>query len=192
MRKDFKVILSLIDESSKVLDLGCGNGALLEFLIKKKKINAKGIEIDPSKASEAIAKGISVYEGDMLEILPNYKTKSYDYVILSQTLHEVYDPHAILLEALRVGKYVIVSFPNFGYLKNRLNVLLSGSIENKELFDYFWYKRKNFHPLAIFEFEQYCFENNIKVSKKVYLYGSFLFKSNPNLFAKYAVFALEG
>ncbi|MGB9755342.1 MAG: methionine biosynthesis protein MetW [Desulfurella sp.] len=191
MRKDFKVIFSLVNENSKVLDLGCGNGALLELLVKKKKISAKGIEIDSSKASEAIAKGISVYEGDMFEILPNYKTKSYDYVILSQTLQEVFDPHSILIEALRVGRYVIVSFPNFGYLNNRLNILFKGNIKNKELFDYCWHERKNFHPLTIFEFENYCFKNNIKLSKRIYLYNTFLFKSNPNIFAKYAVFVLE-
>ncbi|PMP88485.1 MAG: hypothetical protein C0173_07145 [Desulfurella sp.] len=102
MRRDFKIILSLISDKSKVLDLGCGDGELLHLLLNKKSIIAKGIEIEPKKASESIARGISVYEGDMFEILPNYKTKSYDYVILSQTLSEVSDPKTILFQSLRV------------------------------------------------------------------------------------------
>uniref|UniRef100_A0A832ADD1 Methyltransferase domain-containing protein n=1 Tax=Desulfurella acetivorans TaxID=33002 RepID=A0A832ADD1_DESAE len=191
MRKDFKIIFSLINNNSKVLDLGCGSGELLELLMSKKNVTAKGIEIDPKKASESIAKGISIYEGDMFEVLPNYKTKSYDYVVLSQTLSEVSDPKIILFESLRVGKKVIVSFSNFGYILNRLSILLKGRIVEKALYEYCWHEKKYFHPFSILEFEQYCFQNNIRIVKKNLIFGPVLFKHYPNLFAKHAVFLLE-
>ncbi|OSS41115.1 Methionine biosynthesis protein MetW [Desulfurella amilsii] len=192
MRKDFKIIFSLINNNSKVLDLGCGSGDLLELLAKKKTIVAKGIEIHPKKASESIAKGISVYEGDMFEVLPNYKTKSYDYVILSQTLSEVSDPKVILSESLRVGKKVIVSFANFGYISNRLSILLKGRIAQKTLYDYCWYEKKYFHPFSILEFERYCLQNDIRIIKKILIFGPVLLKHYPNLLARHAVFLLEG
>ncbi|MGC8616320.1 MAG: methionine biosynthesis protein MetW [Desulfurella sp.] len=142
MRRDFKIILSLISDKSKVLDLGCGDGELLHLLLNKKSIIAKGIEIEPKKASESIARGISVYEGDMFEILPNYKTKSYDYVILSQTLSEVSDPKTILFQSLRVGKKVIVSFSNFGHISNRLSIFFKGKIASRMFYNYLWFEKK--------------------------------------------------
>jgi methionine biosynthesis protein MetW len=191
MRKDFKIIFSLINNNSKVLDLGCGSGELLELLMNKKHITAKGIEIDSKKVSESLAKGISIYEGDMFEVLPNYKTKSYDYVVLSQTLSEVSDPKIILFESLRVGKKVVVSFSNFGYILNRLSILLKGRIIQKALYEYCWYEKKYFHPFSILEFEQYCFQNNIRIIKRILIFKPVLLKYYPNLFARHAVFLLE-
>lgn len=191
MRRDFKIILNIIEQSSKVLDLGCADGELLSILIKEKNIIAKGIEIDPKKVSKSIARGISTHEGDMFEILPHYRDHSYNYVILSQTLHEIYDPKFILEEALRIGRFVIVSFPNFGYIGIRLKILLKGTISNDKLFKYIWESTKNFHPLNIAEFERFCNDNKISINRRYFLYNPLLPNKNKNLFAKAGVFVLE-
>ncbi len=191
MRYDILKIFNLIENNSSVLDLGCGDGELLLLLKKKKKAVVKGIDIDEEKVLKCIEKGLSVYHGDMDEVLQCYREKSYDYVVLSLTLHQVRNPEKILSEAIRIGKKVIVSFPNFVNLKIRLNILLKGTLPVCDYTKYEWYSEKYVHFVTIKDFEKYCHGKGVKVLKKIFIPENFS-KLNPNLFATSAIYCLRG
>lgn len=191
MRRDYEIIIDLIDKNTKVLDLGCGNGELLALLKEKKNIKGKGIEINGQRVSESIARGISVYQGDMEEVLPEYPDKSYDYIIISQTLQEVRNPELVISHSLRVAKFVIVSFPNFGYWKIRLSILCRGRIPSSiGEFNYTWYETPDVHPLSIKDFEDYCKMRNIKIVRAYYLAQNRIINICPNFFATLGIYML--
>ena len=189
LRKDFLTIIELINENSSVLDLGCGEGELLSLLKNRKKIKAKGIEIDEKKVLAALNKGVTVYHGDFEEILPCYKSKSYDYVILSLTLHEVKNPEKIILEALRVGKNVIISFPNFANIKVRLGILINGRFSDCEFLEYKWYDRKFIHFITVKEFEKFCLDKEIIIQRKIFFPSHGVIA--PNLLSTFVIYCLE-
>ena len=128
MKPEFKIISKLIDENSFVLDVGCGDGILMEFLIKEKKVNIRGIEISKDKVQNCIAKGLTIIEGNAENDLKQFPDKSFDYVILSQTLQAFLNPEKVINELLRIGKQAIVTIPNFGYWKIRLHLLIKGTM----------------------------------------------------------------
>jgi methionine biosynthesis protein MetW len=189
-RTDFAIIGEIIEPGSRVLDLGCGEGELLAWLMQNKKVQARGLEISPAQVQKAITRGVSAYQGDIESSLPDYPDGTFDYVILSQTLQETRWPLPILKEMLRVGKRAIISFPNFAHYSVRLSMLFTGRSPMTKHFPYYWYDSPNVHFLSVNDFEEFCRENGFPISKRYFLSGSQRITSLPNLRAQTAVFLL--
>jgi len=190
-RSDYAIISGLIEPDSKVLDLGCGDGELLEWLAENKRVDARGIEINGVKVQRAIARGVYVYQGDIDEGLADYPDGAFDYVILSQTLQETRRPLQVLREMLRVGKRVIVAFPNFGHWSVRLAHLFSGRAPKTRLFPYEWYESPNIHFLTVQDFAELARKEGWTVERRIFLSGHYLGTVLPNLMAEVAVFLIR-
>ena len=169
MKPEFKIISDLIDENSQVLDVGCGDGILMQFLIKEKKVNIRGIEISKTKVQNCIAKGLTIIEGNAEEDLQQFPNKSFDYVILSQTLQAFLNPEKVINELLRIGKQAIVTIPNFGYWKIRLHLLLKGTMPVTRTLPDEWYNTPNIHLCTIKDFVFFSKAKNFKLSKSIAL-----------------------
>ena len=167
IRKDWKLIETLMDENRSILDIGCGDGMLMEQLEKNLNATTHGIELDRDLASKAIAKGFNVIHGDAELDLSQYSNNSFDYVILSQTLQAMMKPKEILSELLRIGSKAIVSFPNFGHWKIRFQLLVSGRMPVTESLPYTWYDTPNIHFFTIKDFLKLCSDMNIIVEKSI-------------------------
>lgn len=169
IRNDWKLIESLIKRNSRVLDIGCGEGGLISQL--QKNIDAKtcGIEVNPFFARKAISEGFNVVEGNAEIDLDQYSNNSFNYVILSQTLQAMIKPKEVLLDLLRIGDKAIVSFPNFGHWKIRLQLLTSGKMPITKGLPYAWYETPNIHFFTIKDFEDLCKELNIVIEKGIAL-----------------------
>jgi len=189
-RPDFHVIGEIVEPGSRVLDLGCGEGELLAWLVEHKRVLARGVEISPAQVRRAIARGVSVYQGDIDEGLADYPDKAFDYVLLSQTLQETRSPLQVLREMLRVGRRAIISFPNFGHWNVRVAMLLNGQAPKTKLFPYNWYNSPNIHFLSINDFEDLCREHKFPIERRYFLAGARHVKAFPNLIAQTAVFLL--
>ncbi len=164
---DYDEIVKLVEPGSSVLDLGCGDGALLARLIAAKQVRGRGVELRESMIIESISKGISVFQGDLDEGLRDYASGSYDYVILNQTLQVVHRPMLLLAEMLRVGKRVIVSFPNFGYYRVRLQLLVSGRMPVTSDLPYSWYDTPNIHLCTRNDFIDYCAAGGVTILREI-------------------------
>ena len=193
IRKDFQVIENCVEEGTKVLDLGCGDGSLLKFLKHQKKIMARGIEINLNKVDKCLKKKISVYHGEIIEGLSLYSNDFFDVIILSRTVQEIINLKQVLNEAFRVGKKVILGFINYAYYRNRLHFFLKGTKPTSEALPYHWYDTPNIRLLSIREFESYCKEKNLKIIKRFFLKGDWFKKTIffHNLFAGYAIYFLK-
>ena len=167
IRKDWDLIESLINEKSRILDIGCGEGDLIKQLEKNLKAQVHGIEKDQEMALSGIAKGLNITHGDAEKDLFQYSNQSFDYVILSQTLQAMLEPKKILTELLRVGSKAIVSFPNFGHWKIRLQLLLYGKMPITEGLPYSWYDTPNIHFFTLKDFENLCKEMNIVIEESI-------------------------
>ena len=189
-RPDFSVIGEIIQPGSRVLDLGCGEGELLAWLVENKQVLARGVEISAVQVRKAISRGVSAYQGDIDEGLADYPDKAFDYVILSQTLQETRSPLQVLKEMLRVGRRAIISFPNFGHWSVRIAMLLNGQAPKTKLFPYNWYNSPNIHFLSINDFEDLCREHHFPIERRYFLAGSRQVTAFPNLVAQTAVFLL--
>lgn len=190
-RLDYEIIANLVEENSRVLDLGCGSGELLQLLIRKNKVTGFGVELAEDKIYSCIAKGLSVHHGDIDEGLADYPDRSFDYVVLSLTLQAVKQPKFVIDEMLRIGKKAIVSFPNFAYLPIRWQLAVNGRMPVTADLPYDWYNTPNIHLTTIKDFWRFCAQNDIKISDVFYLGDERLVKFIPNLLAKSALFALE-
>ncbi len=167
IRKDWKLIETLIEENRKILDIGCGDGRLMEQLEYNLNAITHGIELNRDLALEAIARGFNVIHGDAENDLSQYSSHSFDYVILSQTLQAMMKPKEILSELLRIGSKAIVSFPNFGHWKIRFQLLVSGRMPITETLPYTWYDTPNIHFFTIKDFLKLCNDMNIVVEKSI-------------------------
>ena len=164
---DYDEIVKLVEPGSSVLDLGCGDGELLARLIAAKKARGRGVELQEAMIIETISKGISVFQGDLDEGLRDYASGSYDYVILNQTLQVIHRPMALLGEMLRVGRRAVVSFPNFGYYRVRLQFLLTGRMPVTRDLPYSWYDTPNIHLCTRKDFIDYCVAEDIAILQEI-------------------------
>ena len=188
---EHEVIASLIREGSSVLDLGCGTGDLLAALEKVKKCKVQGIEIDEQAIYKCVAKGLSVMQGDIDSGLGDYPQKSFDYVILNQSFQQVKKPDVVLRESLRIGKEVIVGFPNFAHWSARCQMFFRGRTPVTPSLPFEWYNTPNLHFLSITDFIVYCRKNRICIERSLFTgrYGSVHIL--PDLFAGAAIFLLS-
>ena len=169
MKPEFKIISDLITKGSHVLDVGCGDGILMEFLINEKNVDIRGIEISKSKAQNCISKGLTIIEGDAEKDLEQFPDKSFDYVVLSQTLQAFLNPEKVINELLRIGKQAIVTIPNFGYWKIRLHLLLKGTMPVTRTLPDEWYNTPNIHLCTIKDFVFFSKKKGFKLSKSLAL-----------------------
>ncbi len=187
-RSDYTIISDIVEHGSMVLDLGCGEAELLAWLVEHKQVQARGVEISGSKVRVAIARGVSVYQGDIEHSLAGYPDQAFDYVILSQTLQQTLHPLEVLRQMLRVGRSAIVAFPNFGHWKVRWSHLMSGRAPKTELFPYDWYDSPNIHFLTVDDFERLTSAQGWKLEKRIFLSGHKEVSLLPNLNAEVAVY----
>ena len=194
-RIDYSVILDLVPPGTKVLDLGCGDGTLLSGLVRAKGVIGRGIEISEEGVHACIAKGLTVLQGDIDEGLRDYPNRSFDYVILNQTLQAVKKPDMVLSEILRVGEKGVVGLPNFAFWRMRLYLMFNGRMPKTDFLPYDWYDTPNIHFCSVLDFEEYCRKKSVTVEKRIYLStdrgGRVLKGVRPNLFAESAVYLLS-
>ncbi|MHB0870743.1 MAG: methionine biosynthesis protein MetW [Chloroflexota bacterium] len=190
-RMDLHLISRLVQEGSSVLDLGCGDGQLMELLIRERRVTARGVEIAEEGIYSCISRGLSVHHGDLDEGLEDYPDGSFDYVILSQTLQAVHKPRLVLQEMLRVGRLGIVTFPNFAHWQPRIQLALGGRMPKSEDLPYEWYSTPNIHLTTIQDFLDLCQAEGISVVKAIYLSGKRRIRLLPNLRARTALLVLK-
>jgi len=194
IRVDYDVIESLIEPNSTVLDIGCGDGELLANLIADKNITGKGIELEQDLVLTCVNRGLSIIQHDVEHRLENYADKSYDYVILSQTVQTVKDTESVFAELLRVGRKVIVSFPNFAHWRCRAQLFFGGNAPVTKQLPFEWHNSPNIHCLSLKDFERFCKRLSVKVEKKIPLIKTRLspVRFAPNLFAEQVIYVTGG
>ena len=188
---DRKIIYQIIEPGSRVLDLGCGDGELMSLLAREKGIKVQGIEIDDEAIYKCVAKGLSVFHGDIDSGLKEYPDGSFDYVILNQAMQQAKKADFVIQEALRVGSKAIVGFPNFANINARSSLFFRGKTPITPSLPYRWYNTPNLHFLTISDFRSYCVERKIKILKTYYLGNDKIIHVWPNLFAMNAIFVIS-
>ena len=166
IRVDLQLIASMIDSGARLLDVGCGDGALLRYLVTEKGVDGRGMEISQAGVNACVRQGLSVIQGDADTDLADYPDDAFDYVVLGQTLQATHNPRQVLLELLRIGRRAIVSFPNFGYWRCRLQLSLRGRMPVTETLDNPWYSTPNIHFCTISDFLDLCRAENIRVEQR--------------------------
>ncbi len=197
MKKEFKVIADLLPKNVRVLDVGCGDGSLMDLLIKEKNIEARGLELIETNVKKCIYKGLSVIEGDAETELHQFPSQSFDFVILSQTLQAFYYPEKVIDDLLRVANKAIVTIPNFGYWKVRLHLLLKGTMPITKNLPDEWYNTPNLHMCTIKDFYNFCSKKNIELYKSIALNGEKTSQINKvnlnikNLYSELGIFLIQ-
>ncbi len=186
-----KIILNWINQGATVLDLGCGDGELLAMLVSQKRVHAQGVELNETSIHRCVAHGLSVFQQDIDTGLSEYADNSFDYVILNQTLQQVKKPDFALKEALRVGKKVIVGFPNFVQASARFQIFFKGRVPVTKALPYEWYDTPNLHFLSIADFKNYCKKHRIYIEGAAFIRKGVKVKLFTNFFAEIGVFLLS-
>ena len=192
IRSDQKAIVDIVEPGVTVLDLGCGRGELLAELVEKKQVRAQGIEIDDDAILHCVALGLNVFHDDIDRGLSEYADQSFDYVILNQTFQQVRRPDEVLKESLRVGRKVIVGFPNFASLSTRYHLGIRGRTPVTPSLPYEWHDTPNLHFLSVLDFLDYCKKRNMRVERACYFAKNKKIKLIPNLRADTVVYLISG
>ncbi|PTY06379.1 methionine biosynthesis protein MetW [Opitutaceae bacterium EW11] len=187
-----QIISDWVEPRSRVLDLGCGRGVLLESLVQSKDVFAVGVDMDFDKISACIRRGITAYQGDMMGFMRAFPAGHFDRVICSRTLEEVGDPAAIIAEALRVGRALTVGFVNYGYWKNRIDAFLHGRKPRNAVFTTEWFESRPSNPVSVADFEHFCAVKGIRPIRRALLRGDWKTpcRLRANVFAGYALYDL--
>lgn len=188
---DHRVIYKIVTPDSKILDLGCGDGDLLYFLVKEKKVKAQGIELDEEAIYKCVERGLSVFHGDIESGLSGYPDGCFDYVILNQSMQEVKKVDYVMKESLRIGKKVIVGFSNFAYFPARFRMFFRGKVPITSSLPYSWHNTPNVHFLSISDFRMFCVDKGINVIDVFYLGKKKTLWFLPNLRALNAIFVIS-
>ena len=197
MKQEFKIISDLIEKNTRVLDVGCGDGILMEYLKYNKEIDIRGIEISKDNVQKCLSKGLTVIEGDAEKDLLQFPDSSFDFVILSQTLQAFLNPEIVIKELLRVGKKAIVTIPNFGFWKVRLHLLIKGTMPITKNLPDEWYNTPNLHMCTIKDFYNFCENRKIKLDKSLAMHNEKISSINKlnlntkNLSAELGIFLIE-
>ena len=197
MKLEFKIIADLLEENTRILDVGCDDGTLMEFLKKNKNVDIRGIEISKKKVQVCISKGLTVLEGNAEFDLKQFPENSFDYVVLGQTLQAFVNPEIVIKELLRVGKKAIVTIPNFGHWRVRLNLLTKGTMPVTKTLPNDWYNTPNIHMCTIKDFVKFSKTINFKIYKSLALTNKNVSNINnsnlsfKNLFAELGIFLIE-
>ena len=197
MKLEYKIIADIITENTRVLDVGCDDGSLMELLKKEKDVDIRGIEISKNKVQTCVSKGLTVIEGDAEFDLKQFPNKSFDYVVLGQTLQAFINPELVIKELLRVGDKAIVTIPNFGHWKVRLNLLIQGTMPVTKTLPNNWYNTPNIHMCTIKDFFKFSEIMNFKIFQSLALMNnnvSIINSSNlslKNLFCELGIFLIE-
>jgi methionine biosynthesis protein MetW len=189
---DMQIIGDWVEPNTRVLDLGCGAGALLDYLVQTKNVSAVGVDLDFAKITACVRRGLSAHQGDMINFLQAFPDKHFDRVICSRTVQELGDPATVILEALRVGRGLTVGFVNHGFWKNRVNMLFSGRKIRNEVYTTAWFESRPANPVTIADFEDFCAAKGIRIARRAHLAGNWHkpCRTLPNLFAGYALYDL--
>lgn len=197
MKSEYRIISNIINDRSKVLDVGCDDGTLMEFLKKNKNVNIRGIEISKEKVQTCISKGLTVIEGNAEFDLKQFPDNSFDYVVLGQTLQAFINPEVVIKELLRVGNKAIVTIPNFGHWKIRLNLLIKGTMPVTQSLPHEWYNTPNIHMCTIKDFFIFAKKLDFKIFKSLALMNKKVSNINntnlffKNLFSELGIFLIE-
>ena len=197
MKLEFKIIADLLEENTRILDVGCDDGTLMGFLKKNKNVDIRGIEISKKKVQVCISKGLTVLEGNAEFDLKQFPENSFDYVVLGQTLQAFVNPEIVIKELLRVGKKAIVTIPNFGHWRVRLNLLTKGTMPVTKTLPNDWYNTPNIHMCTIKDFVKFSKTINFKIYKSLALMNKNVSNINnsnlsfKNLFAELGIFLIE-
>jgi methionine biosynthesis protein MetW len=189
---DMEIIGDWVEPNTRVLDLGCGPGVLLDYLVQTKKVSAVGVDLDLARITACVRRGLAAYQGDMTSFMRAFPDKHFDRVICSRTLHELGDPTAVIGEALRVGRALTVGFVNHGYWKNRVDMLIRGRKLRNPVYTTEWFESRPANPVTIADFEHFCAAKDIRIARRAHLAGNWHApcRALPNLFAGYALYDL--
>jgi methionine biosynthesis protein MetW len=189
---DMRIIGDWVEKHDRVLDLGCGQGELLDYLLQTKQVSGVGVDLDLARIAACVRRGVTAYQGDMMAFLRAFPEKHFDRVILSRTAHELNRPAEVILEALRVGRALTVGFVNHGFWKNRFYGLVEGRKLRNSVYTTEWAESRPANPLSIADFEDFCQTKGIRITRRVHLLGDWKTPcpTLPNLLAGYALYDL--
>jgi methionine biosynthesis protein MetW len=189
---DMEIIGDWVEPNTRVLDLGCGEGALLDYLVQSKHVSAVGVDLDFNKITACVRRGLAAYQGDLTQFLRAFPDQHFDRVICSRTVHELSQPTEVIFEALRVGRTLTVGFVNHGFWKNRLNALFHGRKIRNEVYTTEWFDSRPANPVSVADFERFCAAKKIRIARHAHLAGNWRTPCHtlPNLLAGFSLYDL--